>query len=127
MRATLLQWTCFALILCLLNGALFNRIGARIAEQSYISVILDKAMCTLHIHPWNVSAHAIKYSRRMVPNQQPNQGTNGVSEPIITDMIACEDKLQAAHLNMVAALWLSMLEEKICKPFLNVIIKPPIA
>lgn len=48
------------LIALILNGALFNRIGWRMAEQSYIKVLIS-LVCNTHKN------EGIKYSRRCTP------------------------------------------------------------
>jgi hypothetical protein len=62
------------LVIVLLNGALFNRIGGRIAEHSYITAMLDLLLDNFgldHSH-----SLPIKVGKRMLPTS--NQGSSSV-------------------------------------------------
>lgn len=62
------------LVIILLNGALFNRIGPRIAEQSYITAMVNLLLDNLGFHDHHSSP--IKVGKRILPTN--NQGSSSV-------------------------------------------------
>lgn len=127
MKVKILRYTSFAIVLAMLNGALFNRIGPRIADQSYFKVIMHYT-AKLIINKGKLADQPvtpIKYSKRTLPTNSSSE-TTPVQSGFGKDIFLSSYKFQAIHLDLVVSIWLAAFQEKISKPFKEVIIKPPI-
>ncbi|MES2691284.1 MAG: hypothetical protein V4658_12825 [Bacteroidota bacterium] len=127
MKVKILRYASFVMVLALLNGALFNRIGSRIADQSYFKVIMHYTVKLIDskVAITGLPVMPIKYSKRTVPTNN-SSGAVPVQSGFIKAILLYTYKFQASHLNLVVSIWLSAFQEKISKPFKEVIIKPPI-
>ncbi len=112
----------------MLNGALFNRIGSRIADQPYLQHVFYAILGLTITDSINLSTE-IKYSKRILPNNLPpdtNNNTsnlmNGVFHIYNSSFLLYRLKLYAIGISGVFAI---KLNEKLSKPFKNDLLRPP--
>ncbi len=60
----------YVLIISVLNGAFFNRIGSKIAERPYFTLVF-KAISSMFFKKQMDNENALLYSKRSVPNNLP--------------------------------------------------------
>lgn len=111
----------------MLNGAFFNRIGSRIAEQPYLKSIIS-ALCSLTGNNLPISTIEIKYSKRFVPNNLPPENGNNLS--FINESVHMYNDSFLLHklklyVIAVSIIFPAQLNEKLSKPFKNDLLRPP--
>lgn len=111
----------------MLNGALFNRIGSKIAEQPYLKSIVY-AIVGLTGNSLPVSTIEIKYSKRFVPNNLPPVTSNTLN--FMNEFVHMYDSSFLLHRLKLYAIAISevfsaKLNEKLSKPFKNDLLRPP--
>ncbi len=111
----------------MLNGAFFNRIGSRIAEQPYLKSIVC-AFWSLTSNNTPVSTTEINYSKKFVPNNLPPANGNNLN---FTDeffnvnsesFLLYRLRLYATALSRVLT---TRLNEKLSRPFKKDLFRPP--
>lgn len=70
MNKRLQSFILFVLIISVLNGALFNRVGPKIAEKPYLTMVFNAISSVLFKKQMD-NDHALLYSKRFVPNNLP--------------------------------------------------------
>lgn len=70
----------YVLIISVLNGAFFNRIGSKIAERPYFTLVF-KAISSVFLKMQVDNGEVVFYSKRFIPNNlPPNQSINFVKD-----------------------------------------------
>lgn len=116
----------FITLCAVLNGALFNRIGSRIAEQPYFKLVFYSLTGLANGLP--IPPIEVKYSKRVLPNNLPPSNGNtvnsmsGVVNTYNSSFLLHRLKLYAIGIGEIFAV---KYTEKISKPFKIDLLRPP--